>query len=204
MPGLGQMREGLQVQDKQKLIIRGPADNHHLIQDDITSVKPVSVELKWSMSDEEFDEYTKAASQFLGSNAEFREESLRRFLKGNNILIYFLESVARLLKYKTKSSSPRLVCLIESERYKEMSKHIALAQFGNLLVSEQVFKGFIPLRVVQRIGLVLRKFPELYCLISLDECPETFVVVTFGKDSFEAFVIDMWNKDEPAVTKREE
>lgn len=196
MPGLGAGREEHQIQDKQKLVIKGSANNYQLIKGDIISVEPVPVEMKWSMSDEEFNKYRRAASKLMGSNKEFREESLRRFLKKNNILVYPLEDVVRLLKYKNKSQNPQFTSLIESERYKKMNKSFTFSQLGGLPLYEEDFRGFMPLRVVKRINLVLRKFPELYCLISNDNdssCPEVFVVITFGKDS-EVFVIDMWNK----------
>ena len=77
MPGLGVMREKLQVQDRQKPVIGGSADDYRLIQDDIISIEPVLVEPKWDVSDEEFDEYAKAAaSGIMRSNQEFQEESL--------------------------------------------------------------------------------------------------------------------------------
>ena len=195
--------QALQVQDKQKLIIRGSADDYHLIQDDIVSVKPVPVELKWSMSDEEFNEYKKAASRFLKDNNEFRGESLRRFLRKNNILVYSLKDASRLLRYKSKNQNLRLNFLIASERNKKMREDSSRDQFGGLLVSPEIFGGFMPLRIIERVSLILRKFPKLYCLISdNNSCSETFVVVTFDKYS-EVLVIDMWVKDESDITKGE-
>lgn len=180
------------------------SSDYQLIQDDIISVKAVPVELKWDMTDKEFDEYKRAASQFLKNNKEFREESLRRFLRENNILVYSPADVGRFLRYKSNGQTPRFSSLIESERYKEMCKYLSPSQFGGVPVSANVFLGFIPPRVVKRIDLILRKFSELYCFISdKKDCPETFVAVTFSKDS-EVFMIDMWNKKESAITKRGE
>lgn len=208
MPGLGRRREELQVQDRQKLIVKGSADDHHLIQDDITSVKPVPVELKWSMGEEEFNEYDKVASGIIRDNQEFQEESLRRYLKKNNIPVYSLKDVTMLLKYKNRNQNNPFVFLTESERNEEVYGHSCQSQFGGLLVSKQVFCGFVPLRVIARISLILSNFPELCCFVSLDSnssCSEVFVAVTFGKNSCsEMFVVDMWNKDEPSVARREE
>lgn len=180
------------------------SSDYQLIQDDIISVEAVPVELKWDMTDKEFDEYKRAASRFLKDNKEFREESLRRFLRENNVLVYSPADAGRLLRYKNNGQTSKFNSLIESERYKEMCKHLSPSQFGGVYVSENVFLGFIPSRVVKRIDLVLRKFSELCCFISDNkDCPETFVAVTFGKDS-EVFVIDMWNKKESATAKRGE
>lgn len=177
--------------------------DYQLIRNDIISIEPVPVELKWKMADEEFNEYKRAASLFLKNNEEFREESLRRFLKENNILVYCLEDVGRLLRYKSNGQVPEFSFLVESEKYNKLYQKLGSSQFGRVSVREKVFLGFIPLRVVQRINLVLRKFSELYCFISdSKDCPETFVTVTFGKDC-EVFVIDMWKKDESTLAGRE-
>ncbi len=190
------------TQEGREPTIRGTAGDHHLIQDDIVAVEPVPVELRWSMSDEEFDKYSKAISEAIRLNQEFQNEALRRFLKKSNIPIYPLEDVVRLLKRKENG---RFVFLTESDKNKEVYDSFCPTRLGGASLSNMFFSGFLPLRIIERINLVLREFPRLYCFISYDKdnsCQEVFVAVTFGKD-FEVFVIDKWNKDNPSVIRRE-
>lgn len=200
--------QALQVQDKQEPIVKGTADDYQLIQDDMVTVEPVPVELKWNMTDEEFGEYGKAACEVIGSNIEFQDESLRRFLKRNDILVYSLENVGRLLKYKNNNQNCFFIFLIESDRNKEIKNDVTLSQLGGLLIHGGVFHGFMPLRVVKRINLLLKEFPELCCLISSSDSDkddiEKFIVITFGKYRYsEVYVIDMWNEDESVIIRKE-
>ena len=194
----------LQVQDKQEPVTKGLADDCQLIDDDIISVEPAPIELKWDMTDKEFEEYKKIALDKLRSNNEFREEYLRRFLKRNNILVYSLKDVIRFLKYKTRE--PRSLCfifLVESSANAWICKSRTESQFGGLPVHETIYSSFVPLRVVKRINLVLDEFPKLGCLVCScykNSYSEVFVAVTFGNTS-EVFVIDMWGKGESVLAK---
>lgn len=176
--------------------------NYQLIQDDIILIEPAPVELKWDMTDKEFDEYSKAVSGILKSNKEFQDESLRRFLKRNNILVYCLKDVGRLLKYKSDNQTLYFSFLFESKRNKDLRDHLTL--FEGIGIREKVFCDFIPLRVAERIRFVFSQFLELYFFISesSSSCQETFVAVTLGVN-LEVFVIDMWKKNE-SVVRREE
>lgn len=178
--------------------------DYQLIRDDIISVEPVSVELKWDMTEKEFDEYEKVARRLIRSNKEFRDESLRRFMKRNNILIYPLDKMIQLLKYKNNGRMPDFQWLSKAERYSELF-HGEDIRLEKLIIYKygSVFSNFIPRRVIEKINFILRKFPELYCFISNNNvCQEAFVIVIFGHVS-EVFVVDMWHKNESAVVGKE-
>lgn len=183
------------------------ADDHGFIDNDIVSVKPVPIELKWDMTDEEFEEYRKVASRFLSAgNMEFQEESLRRFLKKNNILIYSLGDVLKSLKFKSDGKFILRSLNISADKYKEMNGRKTNGWSIGGHISSAVFNSFVPLRVVKRLNLVSINFPKLCCFISdvrsdwIGKPPEYFVMVTLGVN-FEVFAIDMWTEDESVVAK---
>ncbi len=177
--------------------------NYELIRDDVISVEPVPVELKWAMTEEEFAEYAEVAGVFLAANQEFREESLRRFLNRNDILTYSTDKVIKLLKYKNKGDIPSFHAMNDEEKYKLLGNYYGSTDRG-IHIRASTFNKFVPARVVERIGYVLRNFPQLYCYISdtgKTVC-ENFVAVIFGKDS-EIFIIDSWGKNESVVAGKE-
>ena len=172
--------------------LAGENPDHQLIAGDIISVEPVPVELMWNMTDKEFDEYKKTASGLLKFNAGFLEESLRRFLRSNNIPVYPFADVSRMLRYY--DGSVKLYSLMEHQE----SRKFGYSNLGGLNIAG-VFQNFIPWRVIRRIHLVLGEFPELYCFISDYKNPlESFVVVVL-KENLSIFVIDTWSKNESAI-----
>ncbi|MDP3696780.1 MAG: hypothetical protein Q8R55_01985 [Candidatus Taylorbacteria bacterium] len=172
--------------------------DYKLIRDDIVSVEPISVELKWDMSDKEFEEYKKAASRLLKSNQEFLEESLRRFLKKNNILVYPLDEVVQLLKHKSGRSVH--LCYLSEEHKKLCGQYDNLV---GLVLSKKAFQHFVPLRVIKRVDSVLKEFPDLDCFISdYKNASETFVIIAFGIN-FSVSVIDMWDQNKSALAREE-
>ena len=186
------------------IVVKGLAGDHGLVEDDIVSVKPIPVELKWEMSEEEFEEYGKIALKVMASNREFKEESLRRFLRKNDFLVYPIEKVIRLLRLKN-CDLPHLLFLTESEMNHAVHCHGSDAQLSGFKLWEGVFHDFVPLRVIKKINLTQSQFPEISCFISYyknNANSEVFAAISF-KGGSQMWVIDMWNKERSIVGEGE-
>lgn len=180
--------------------------DYGLVRDDILSVESGPVELKWNMTDEEFEKYEKAASSLLESNGEFRQESLRRFLRKNKIGVYSLDEAVCLVKYdslKLKSRSRtdvRCHHIMASERYDKFK----YSSLKDVIICPTVFQDFIPLRVIERINPLSANFTDLYFFVLNNlscSAPWSFIVVAFNLAPVNPLVIDKWNESDSVLVR---